>query len=167
MPHPTGKIRFPRNLSRTTPAALTYSFSLAQSLPYRFSEETWKIHRRASTRGGERSLGKEGKKSGVSRGPRRGVRLCSTDPIPLDAIYQTPGFWLASNPAGHPLLHICFVGDRWLNNKGLLGSAERMVHRVEIVGQDAGWTCGFVENENVREGFFLSVKFVAFPWDRL
>lgn len=56
---------------------------------------------------------------------------------------------------------------RWLNNKGLLGSVERMVHRVEIVGQDAGWTCGFVENENVREGFFLSVKFAAFPWDRL
>lgn len=51
MPHPTRKIRFPRNLSRTTPAALTYSFSLAQSGPYRFSEETWKIHRRASTRG--------------------------------------------------------------------------------------------------------------------
>ena len=48
MPHPTGEIRFPRNLSRTTPAALTYSFSLAQSVPYRFSGETWKIHRRAS-----------------------------------------------------------------------------------------------------------------------
>lgn len=40
-----------------------------------------------------------------------------------------------------------------------------MVHGVEIVGQDAGWTCRFVENENVREDFFLSVKFAAFPWD--
>lgn len=44
-----------------------------------------------------------------------------------------------------------------LNNKGLLlGST--MVHRVEIVGHDAGWT-GFVENENKRGflslGFFL------------
>lgn len=42
-----------------------------------------------------------------------------------------------------------------LNNKGLLlGST--MVHRVEIVGHDAGWT-GFVENENKRG--FLSLGF--------